>query len=133
MPDRWDDMRKIVAGLFFSLDGVVESPDRWGFQFMTAKMSKGISAGITQADTVLLGKRTYLEFAKLWPGQGSQVPMADFLNQSHKYVVSSTLERLDWQPASLIKGNLLEELNRRKQQPGSNIQVPEVQPWFVSF
>ncbi len=125
-------MRKIVAGLFISLDGVVETPDRWGFQYMTAEMSKGISAGISQADAVLLGRRTYLEFSRLWPGQGSQVPMADFLNKSPKYVVSSTLDRLDWQPASLVKGDIAGELTRLKQQPGSTIQVPG-SPTLVRF
>lgn len=117
-------MRHISAGLFISLDGVVESPDRWGFQYMTAEMGKSISAGIAQADAVLLGRKTYLEFSKLWPGQGSEVPMADFLNKSPKYVVSSSLSQLDWQPASLIKTDLVAELNRLKQQPGGTIQVP---------
>ncbi len=50
--------------------------------------------------------------------------MADFLNHSPKYVVSSTLNELPWQPAALIQGNLVEELTKLKQQPGGNIQVP---------
>jgi dihydrofolate reductase len=116
--------RKIVAGLFMSLDGVVEAPSKWGFQFMTAGMSKDISAGIAQADAVLMGRRTYEEFARIWPGQGSEVPMADFLNHTQKYVVSATLKELVWQPATLIKGNLAEELKKLKQQPGGNIQIP---------
>ncbi len=117
-------MRSIVAGLFISLDGVVESPDMWGFRYMDAEMSKGISAGVGQADTVLLGRRTYLEFSKLWPDQGDEVPMAKFLNQSPKYVVSSTLDHLEWGPASLVKGDLSKALTELKQKPGKNIQVP---------
>lgn len=117
-------MRKITAGLFISLDGVVESPGEWGFQYMTEEMSKGISAGISQADAVLLGRRTYLEFAEMWPGQGSEVPMSDFLNHAPKYVVSSTLDKLSWQPAILIKSDFVEELTRLKKQPGKNIQIP---------
>lgn len=117
-------MRNIVAGLFISLDGVVESPDQWGFRYMTPEMSRGISAGVAEADTVLIGRRTYLEFAQLWPDQGDEVPMAAFLIKSPKYVVSNTLERLDWQPANLITGDLTGELTRLKQQPGKNIQVP---------
>ncbi len=117
-------MRNIGAGLIISLDGDIESPDQWGFRSMVPELSKGISAGIAQADTVLLGRRTYLEFAQLWPGQGDAVPMASFLNHSPKYVVSSTLERLDWQPANLITGNIVEEITHLKQQPGKNIQVP---------
>ncbi len=125
-------MRKIAAGLFISLDGVVESPGEWGFQFMNDEMSQGIATGISQADTVLLGRRTYLEFAQLWPGQGSDVLMADFLNHSTKYVVSSTLETLSWQPAVQIKGSLVSELRRLKQQTGKNIQVPG-SPSLVRF
>jgi dihydrofolate reductase len=117
-------MRKITAGLFFSLDGVVEAPGRWGFQYMDDEMNKGISAGISQADAILLGRCTYLEFAEMWPGQGNQVPMADFLNHTPKYVVSATLDKLTWQPATFIKGDWIEELTRMKQSPGKNIQVP---------
>ncbi len=117
-------MRQIAAGLFISLDGVVESPDRWGFQYMDEAMTRGISAGISQADAVLLGRKTYTEFASMWPSQPDEVPMAHFLNHTHKYVVSSTLNTLDWQPATLISGDLTAEITRLKQQPGLNIQIP---------
>jgi hypothetical protein len=55
-------------------------------------MQEAIGAATAQADAVLLGRRTYLEFAELWPNQGSDVPMADFLNNSPKHIVSSTLD-----------------------------------------
>ncbi len=125
-------MRDIVAGLFISLDGVVEAPSIWGFQYMDEEMSKGLSDGIAQADTVLLGRRTYLEFADIWPKQGGEVLMSDFFNRSHKYVVSSTLESLSWQPASLIKDDFAHEIYLLKQQPGKNIQVPG-SPTLVRF
>jgi dihydrofolate reductase len=125
-------MRSIAAGLFMSLDGVVEAPGQWGFQFMNDEMSQGIADGISQADAVLLGRRTYLEFAQLWPGQGSDVLMADFLNHSIKYVVSSKLNLLSWQPAVQIRGDIVEELTRLKQLPGKNIQVPG-SPTLVRF
>jgi hypothetical protein len=67
-------MRKIVAGLFMSLDGVVESPERWGFQYFNEEMTERIEAGISEADAVLIGRRTYLQFAEMWPSQGSEVP-----------------------------------------------------------
>jgi dihydrofolate reductase len=125
-------MRSISAGLFISLDGVVEAPSLWGFQYMDEEMSKGVTEGISQADTVLLGRRTYLEFAQVWPGQDSNVPMSDFLNHSHKYVVSSTLDTLPWQPASLIKDDIAHKIYLLKQQPGKNIQVPG-SPTLVRF
>jgi len=118
-------MRKIVAGLFMSLDGVVEAPAEWGFRYITDEMTKAMLAGIAQADTVLLGRRTYLEFAQLWPGQSSDVPMASFLNNTPKVVVSATLDPpLVWGPATLIRSNLVEALTRLKQAPGQNIQIP---------
>jgi len=119
-------MRKIVAGLLMSLDGVVESPSEWGWsQYMNDEMTQGIVAGIAEADAVLLGRRTYVEFADLWPNQGSDVPMADFLNNSHKYVVSASLgPPLAWANSSLITGDLAEELTKLKQQPGKNILIP---------
>ena len=109
-----------------SLDGVVEAPAEWGFRFITEEMTKAMLAGIAQADTVLLGRRTYLEFAQLWPGQSSDVPMASFLNNSPKMVVSATLDNtpLVWGPATLIRGNLVEAVTRLKEAPGQNIQIP---------
>jgi dihydrofolate reductase len=117
-------MRKIVTGLFISLDGVVESPANWAYEYFNDDVWNAIGAGIAQADAVLLGRRTYLEFAELWPSQGSEVPMADFLNNMPKYVVSSTLDTLDWARSSLLRGDLAEELATLKAQQGTNIQVP---------
>lgn len=119
-------MRKIVAGLFMSLDGVVESPNKWAFsRYLDAEMAQGISAGILEADAVLLGRRTYEEFAQLWPSQPSSVPMAKFLNGSPKYVVSASLTApLEWAKSTLIQGNPADELTALKKQPGKNIQVP---------
>lgn len=116
-------MRKIVAGLAITLDGVVESPSA-GWMLYNDEMGEVIGAGIAQADTVLLGRRTYLEFAELWPGQGSDVPMADFLNNTPKYVVSATLDTVEWKNSTLLKGDLAEELTKLKRQPGKNIQIP---------
>jgi dihydrofolate reductase len=117
-------MRRIVAGLFMSLDGVVETPEKWGYEYFNDELVERVNAGIQQADAVLVGRRTYQEFSEIWPSQGSDVPMSDFLNGSHKYVVSTTLENLDWGPATLIAGHVPEQLRKLKQQPGRNIQIP---------
>jgi dihydrofolate reductase len=119
-----ETMRKIVAALFMSLDGVVESPEHWGFQYFSEELTAAVSDEIAQADAVLLGRRTYLEFAEIWPSQGSEVPMSEFLNESHKYVVSTRLDNFEWEPATLISGNLRDELIKLKEQPGKNIQIP---------
>jgi dihydrofolate reductase len=115
-------MRKIVAGLFMSLDGVVESPSRW--VLFNAEMQEVIGAGIAQSDAILLGRRTYLEFAALWPKQ-LESPMAAYMNDTPKYVASTTLkEPLEWKNSRLLRGDLPVTLRALKQQPGRNIQVP---------
>ena len=115
-------MRKIGAGLFMSLDGVAESPSKWGHRYFDDEVLGAINSGLAGKDAILLGRRTYLEFAHFWPGR--EGPMADFLNETPKYVVSSTLETLAWGPASLIGGDLAGELMKLKQQPGGDIQIP---------
>ena len=116
-------MRKVVAGLMISLDGVVESPEKWARPYFNGEMQEVIDAGVAQADAILLGRRTYLEFAELWPNQGSEAPLADFMNETPKYVVSSTLDSLEWGPSSLLRGDLAEEVGRLKRQAGKNIQI----------
>ncbi len=125
-------MRKISAGLFISLDGVVEFPERWGFRYMDVRyrdedMSEAIVAGIDQADAVLLGPATYRIFAGMWPHQPDHVPMARFLNHSSKYVVSRTPDKvgkLEWGQATLLKGDLGSELGKLRTAVGKTIQVP---------
>lgn len=120
-------MRKIAAGLFISLDGVVEFPERWGFQYMDKDLSEEIVAGIAQADAVLLGPATYRLFAQMWPHQTDDVPMAKFLNHSPKYVVSRTpgkVGKLEWEPAILLKGELASALAKLKAETGKTIQMP---------
>lgn len=118
-------MRKIVAGLFISLDGVVEAPDRWRSRHFTSEMADALTVGVEEADAILLGRRLYQEFAAYWPQQGSEVTMADFLNLTPKYVVSSTLDTpLEWANSHLVTGDLAEALTKLKEQPGKNIQVP---------
>ena len=56
----------MVAGLVMSLDGVAEAPEQWGFQYVTDETYEVIGAGLAQADAVLLGRRTYREFAELY-------------------------------------------------------------------
>jgi dihydrofolate reductase len=115
-------MRKIVTGLFISLDGVVESPSDW--LLSSDEMWEVIGAGIAQSDAILLGRCTYLQFAEIWPNQGSDVPMADFLNNTPKHVVSSTLDTLDWANSSLVTGDLAGEVAKLRDQPGKNVQIP---------
>jgi dihydrofolate reductase len=116
-------MRKIVSGLFISLDGVVESPDKWHFPYFNDEMGAAVATQAAEADTLLFGRVTYQEFASYWPDKGSEVPFADHINNTPKLVASRTLGKVEWRHSSLIRGNVVEALNKLKQLPGRNISM----------
>jgi dihydrofolate reductase len=118
-------MRKVTAGLFVSLDGVVESPEKWQLPYFNDEMGEAVGAAMAATDAMLLGRVTYQEFASFWPGVSSEdQPFADHMNNTPKYVVSTTLEKpLEWNNSTLIKGNVAQEITKLKQQPGKNIGI----------
>jgi dihydrofolate reductase len=116
-------VRKIVAGLFISLDGVVEAPETWHFPYFNDEMAQVVGSQMADSDTMLLGRVTYQDFAGYWPHQGSDVEMADYMNSTPKLVASTTLDTVDWQNSTLIKGDVAEELAALKKQPGKNISI----------
>lgn len=113
-------MRKLVCALFISLDGVTEAPDLWQFDHFDDDMLESMQAQISAQDAVLLGRVTYEEWADYWP-TSTYEPFASFINNTPKYVASTTLDRVDWDKSTLLKGNALEEIRKLKQQPGQNI------------
>ena len=115
-------MRKVISGLFISLDGVVESPDKWQFDNFDAEMAAGMEAHLATEDTILLGRVTYQEWAPYWPTSTDE-PFASFINNTPKYVFSTTLGKVEWKNSTLVKGSLAGEIARLKQQPGKNIGV----------
>jgi dihydrofolate reductase len=115
-------MRKVVAGLFISLDGVTESPEKWQFDHFDAEMMSNMASTIDAQDAILLGRVTYQEWAPYWPTSNDE-PFASYINNIPKYVVSTTLDRVEWNNSTLIKSSLTEEIARLKGQPGKNIGV----------
>jgi dihydrofolate reductase len=117
-------MRKIVVSEFLSADGVMEAPDRWQFPYQTEEMG-AITEHQTNATTAfLLGRVTYEIFAGFWPTQtNNEFGVADQYNSAPKYVVSTTLEKADWNNSTLIKSNVIEEIRKLKQQPGGKIGI----------
>jgi dihydrofolate reductase len=116
-------MRILVASLFTTLDGVVEAPEKWQSRHFDDEMGEVVGAAAEKSDAILLGRRTYEEFVAFWPSQGSEVPMADYLNKTPKHVVSTSLESLEWDNSSLVSGDVAEEVATLKDQRGKNIQV----------
>ena len=118
-------MRKVNAGLFITLDGVTESPDKWQFDNFDDDMMAALEAHIGAEDTILLGRVTYQDWTPFWPTSTDE-PYASHINNTPKYVVSTTLDTVEWGTwgnISLLKGNLAEAIAKLKQQPGRNIGV----------
>jgi dihydrofolate reductase len=119
--DEENAMRKIAAGLFVSVDGVVEGPDTWTGPYFSPELGQLIESMMGDGDTLLLGRVTYQGFAAAFGGQSGG--MADRMNSFPKVVVSTTLDRADWQNSTLIGGNVAEEIIKLKQRPGRNINM----------
>ena len=114
-------MRKVNAWLFMTLDNVIESPEKW--VIADDDMFGAVEADYATSDALLLGRRTYETFAASWPQRGSEVPNADWMNNTRKYVASTTLESLEWNNSTVIEGDVAEAVARLKQQDGKNIMV----------
>jgi len=113
-------MRKIVAGLSISLDGVIEDADRWMGPWFNPQLGQAIGSMIAAQDAMLLGRVTYDGFAAYWPHQTGD--MADAMNGTAKYVVSGTLTSADWQNSTLIPAaSAFAQIAELKQGPGRNI------------
>ena len=117
-------MRKIVVTEFLSLDGIVENP-AWTFPYWNDEIAAFKDEEKNTSDALLLGRVTYEGFAASWPKMSPKKdPFAPYINSVRKYVASTTLkEPLEWNTSMLIRGNLVEEVNRLKQQDGQNMAV----------
>jgi dihydrofolate reductase len=121
-------MRKVVSGLFITLDGITEAPNIWQETF-DEDMGAELGTFLPTVDAILMGRVTYQEWSSYWPTMPEDAPdggFAQFLNHMPKYVVSTTLEKAEWgkfDPPTLIKGNLEQEIGKLKNQPGMNIAV----------
>lgn len=126
-------MRKVIASLFMTLDGVVEAPGSadttlegkrgWTEPFMSPEIGQLILNQMDSSDALLLGRVTYQSFAAFWPSVPDDDPFGKRMNGLTKYVVSTTLNKVDWKNSQLIKGNVAEEIAKLKQQPGQNINI----------
>jgi len=113
--------RKINAWLYVTLDSVIEAPEKW--VIADDDMFGAMEADYAKSDALLLGRRTYETFAASWPERGSEVPNADWMNNTRKYVASTTLEAPDWSNSTVIEGDVAEAVARLKQEDGKDIMV----------
>jgi dihydrofolate reductase len=101
-------MRKVIVSMFVTLDGVTEAPEKWSFQFWSEEAAKFKFDELFASDALLLGRVTYQEFAAAWPGRTDEEGFADRMNSLPKFVVSTTLQEVEWNNARLMKGNIAE-------------------------
>jgi dihydrofolate reductase len=113
--------RKVVAAYFLSLDGVAEAPDRFITSWDDDTDASGADLIATQ-DAVILGRRSYDEWAEFWPGSEIQ-PFASFINAVPKYVATSTPLERDWTNARAIDGGLVDFVRHLQGQQGNDIGV----------
>lgn len=113
-------MRTLVVTEFVSLDGVIEEPG-WTFPYWNDEIARFKGEETNATDALLLGRVTYQGFAAAWPERKDEG--APYFNSVRKYVVSKTLDKVEWNNSRLIKGNVVEEIAKLKQQEGQDILV----------
>ena len=120
-------MRKISAGLFISLDGVVEEPGEWHFPYFYEEMGAAVAASLGAADTVLFGRKTYDSFAGAWPEREEageeDAGLAKALGDARKIVVSNQKLEFTWRNSEQLEGDLVEAVTALKNEPGGNIAL----------
>ncbi|HEY3507204.1 MAG TPA: dihydrofolate reductase family protein [Actinocatenispora sp.] len=118
-------MRKITAGLFISLDGVVQDPQTWHFPYFNDEMGRAVTEQIGSADTILIGRTTYEGFAGAWPERetagGEDAGMAKALGDARKIVVTRQDLTFTWRNSEVLGGDLVEAVTALKAEPGGDI------------
>ncbi len=130
-------MGTLTIATFMTLDGVMQAPggpdeDRdggfahggWSFPYFSEDMGEVINDAFARAEAFLLGRRTYEIFAGSWPNYPDKDdPVASRLNTLPKYVVSTTLEKADWEPTTIIRGDVAAGVAKLKDEYSGEIQV----------
>lgn len=122
-------MRKLTAGLFISLDGVIDtdSADEWHFPYFNDELGAAVGAQLGAADTLLLGRVTYDSFAGAWPGReadgGEDAEFAKQLGDSRKIVASRQNLEFTWRNSEQVSGDLVEYVTALKGEQGGAIAM----------
>jgi dihydrofolate reductase len=113
-------MPKVVVTSSLTLDGVMQAPGRpdedrrggfehggWAVPYADSVMASAMAEGIAKSGPLLLGRRTYEDFAAVWPNQPEDNPYTTVINNCQKYVASTTLkEPLSWNNSALLEGDV---------------------------
>jgi dihydrofolate reductase len=104
-----------------TLDGVMEAPENWVFEFMNDAIGQFKISEMREVDTLLLGRATHQIFAESWPSR--QGELADLINRATKYVVSAASEVPIWNNSHRIRNRVIDEITELKQSHGKDILV----------
>jgi dihydrofolate reductase len=115
-------VRKIKSNFFISLDGVVESPDKWHFPYFDDEMGAAVGAGFATTDAMLMGRVLYEEWAAYWPEHADE-PFGDVMNAMKKYVVSNSLQTAEWQNTEVVSGDVAGKVADIKASDGGDISM----------
>lgn len=117
-------MRKVTAALFMSLDGAVQAPNLFQFDHFDADMGSLMSTALAKQDTVIMGRKTYQEWADYWPQHNDADDFGAFINPLPKWIASRTLtEPLAWEHSRLIDGDVVEFVRTLAAAEGGEINV----------
>ena len=115
-------MRKIIEYTLVSVDGVFTGTASAGFfEYRDDAYLRDGLGQLLACDAMLMGRNTYENFAKIWPGRVH--PWADRINAIQKYVFSSKLEKAEWNNSTIVRGDVVAEVTRLKQQEGQDLLI----------
>ena len=112
-------MRTLVESTFVTLDGVMSSPEKWGPPYWDDEHNEYAQKLLFASDALLLGRKTYEGFAEAWPARTGDA-YSDRINSLPKHVASTKLQETSWN-ATVIKGEVAEEVARLKEETGQSI------------
>jgi dihydrofolate reductase len=112
---------RLVATEYVSLDGIFDEPGEWSFPYFNEEAMQFKAEELATADAQLLGRKTYQGFAKAWPTMEGTGDFGVKFNSMPKYVVTSTLDKLEWSGSRAIKGDVVAEVRKLKAQPGQDL------------
>ena len=117
-------MRKVTAGLFYSIDGAAQAPDQWQFDSFDDELGAFMTTTLANVDTIILGRVGYEEWSQYWPNAQADADFKAFINGTPKHVASTTLAGpLGWENASLISGRAEDLVRDLKAADGGDIAV----------
>lgn len=102
-------MAQLYSYTYMSLDGVMSNPEKWVSSYWSAGLEEDLRGRLEGAAAMVLGRKTYEEFAGYWPHQGSEVPFADLNNRIRKFAVSRSMTRASWQNSTVVDADTLRE------------------------